>query len=93
MGYVINLVAQAFILGEKQEMFEQALAKAQRGEDNEDDSIRLWQMCGPIRKLYYTVIFILRTPQRRYAFKRASDDSEATSLIPKRDNSTRWNSI
>jgi hypothetical protein len=39
MGHIINLVAQAFILGEKQEMFEQALAKAQRGEDNEQD----WQ--------------------------------------------------
>jgi hypothetical protein len=42
MGHVINLIAQAFILSEKQEMFEQALAKAQRGKDNEDDSIRLW---------------------------------------------------
>ena len=53
MGYIINLVAQAFILGEKQEMFEQALAKAQRDKDNEDDSIRLWQICRPISKLYY----------------------------------------
>jgi hypothetical protein len=63
MAHIINLVAQAFILGEKQEMFEQALARAERGE--EDDSVKLWQLCGPIKKLHYTVVFILRTPQRR----------------------------
>ena len=62
MGHIVNFVAQAFILGEKQEIFEQALAKAQRDEDNDNDSLRLWQICRPIRKLYYTVIFILRTP-------------------------------
>jgi hypothetical protein len=39
MGYIINLVAQAFILGKKQEMFEQALTRAERGE--EDDSVKL----------------------------------------------------
>jgi hypothetical protein len=91
MGHIINLVAQAFILGEKQEMFEQALARAERGE--EDDSVKLWQLCGPIGKLHYTVVFILRTPQRRQAFKRGSDECEATELVPKRDNSTRWNLI
>jgi hAT family C-terminal dimerisation region len=91
MGHIINLVAQAFILGEKQEMFEQALVRAERGE--EDNSVKLWQLCGPIGKLHYTLVFILRTPQRRQAFKRGSDECEATELIPKRDNSTRWNSI
>ena len=55
--------------------------------------MKLWQLCRPISKLYYTVVFILRTPQRRQAFKRGSDECEATDLMPKRDNSTRWNSI
>ena len=72
-------------------MFKQALAKAQRGKDNKDDSIRLWQICRPISKLYYTVIFILYIPQRYYVFKQASNNDEATSLIPRRDNLTRWN--
>jgi hypothetical protein len=93
MGHIVNLVAQAFILGEKQEMFEQALVKAERGEDNQDEAIKFWQLCGPIGKLHYTVVFILRTPQRRHAFKRGSDEHDATTLVPKRDNSTRWNSI
>jgi hypothetical protein len=93
MGHIVNLVAQAFLLGEKQEIFEQALAKANRGDDTEDDAVKLWQLCGPIGKLHYTVVFILRTPQRRQAFKRGSDECEATDLVPKRDNLTRWNSI
>jgi hypothetical protein len=93
MGHIVNLVAQAFLLGEKQEIFEQALAKANRGDDTEDDAVKLWQLCGPIGKLHYTVVFILRTPQRCQAFKRGSDECEATDLVPKRDNSTRWNSI
>jgi hypothetical protein len=93
IGHVINLVAQAFLLGEKQEVFEQALAKAEQGEDEEDKGTKLWQLCGPIGKLHYTVVFILRAPQRRQAFKRGSDECEATDLVPKRDNSTRWNSI
>lgn len=93
MGHIINLVAQAFILGEKQELFEQALAKAERSEDGQDEAIKLWQLCGPIGKLHYTVVFILRTPQRRQAFKKGSDECDATHLVPKRDNSTRWNSI
>jgi hypothetical protein len=93
MGHIVNLVAQAFLLGEKQEIFKQALAKANRGDDTEDDVVKLWQLCGPIGKLHYTVVFILRTPQRRQAFKRGSDECEATDLVPKRDNSTRWNSI
>jgi len=93
MGHIINLVAQAFILEEKAELFEQALAKAERGEDSKDDAVKLWQICGPIGKLHYAVIFILRTPQRRHEFKRGGDACEATELVPKRDNSTRWNSI
>lgn len=92
MGHIINLVAQAFLLGEKQEMFEQALIKAERDQDK-DEAIKLWQLCGPIGKLHYVVVFILRTPQRREAFKSGCNEVEATDLVPKRDNSTRWNSI
>jgi len=92
MGHIINLVAQAFLLGEKQEMFEQALAKAEKDQDK-DEAIKLWQLCGPIGKLHYIVVFILRTSQRREAFKRGGNEAEATALVPKRDNSTRWNSI
>ena len=62
MGHIVNLVAQVFILSEKQEIFKQALAKAQRDKENNNDTLRLWQICGPIRKLHYTVVFILRIP-------------------------------
>jgi hypothetical protein len=93
MGHVIHLVAHAFILGEKAEIFEQALAKTERGEDDQKDAVKLWQLCGPIGKLHYTVVYILRSPQRRQAFKKGNDECEATDLVPKQDNSTRWNSI
>jgi hypothetical protein len=93
MGHIINLVAQAFLLGEKQEVFEQAVARAERDEQGGDEADELYKLCGPIGKLHYTVVFILRTPQRRQAFKRGDKEVEATYLVPKRDNSTRWNSI
>lgn len=91
IGHIINLVAQAFILGEKAEIFEQALTAAERGRD---DEVQLWQLCGPIGKLHYIVVYILKTPQRRQQFKAAGGENyEPTELMPKRDNSTRWNSV
>jgi hAT family C-terminal dimerisation region len=91
MGHIINLVAQAFVLGEKAELFEQAITAAEMGRDEE---VQLWQLCGPIGKLHYIVVYILRTPQRRQQFKvAAGGECEPTELMPKRDNSTRWNSI
>lgn len=35
---------------------------------------RLWQICGPIGKLHYIVVYVLRTPQRRRAFKAGGED-------------------
>jgi hypothetical protein len=91
-GHIINLVAQAFALGEKQTDFEVAL-KAEHQQFDQVGKQRLWQICGPIGKLHYIVVYILRTPQRRSAFKAGDKDLEATEYILKRDNSTRWNSI
>jgi hypothetical protein len=62
-------------------------------QQDKDEPIKLWQLCGPIGKLHYIVVFILRTPQRREAFKSGGQEAEASDLVPKRDDSTRWNSI
>jgi len=91
-GHIINLVAQAFALGEKQTEFEDAL-KAEHQQLDQAGKQRLWQICGPIGKLHYIVVYILRTPQRRRAFKAGGEDCDPTTFVPKRDNATRWNSI
>jgi hAT family C-terminal dimerisation region len=90
LGHIINLVAQAFILGEKKEAFDRALKAC---EDDREEEVKLWQLCGPIGKLHYIVVFILKTPQRRQTFQAGNDDYDPTELVPKRDNSTRWNSV
>jgi hypothetical protein len=64
MGHIINLVAQAFLLSEKQEVFKQAVARAERDEQGGDEADELYKLCRPISKLHYIVVFILRTPQR-----------------------------
>jgi hypothetical protein len=92
IGHIINLVAQAFVLGEKQTEFEEVLHAEQNDLELEGRQ-KLWNICGPIGKLHYIVVYILRTPQRRAAFKRGGEDCDPTTFVPKRDNSTRWNSI
>jgi hAT family C-terminal dimerisation region len=92
MGHIINLVAHAFVLGEKQTEFEEVL-HAERNDLELEGRVKLWNICGPIGKLHYIVVYILRTPQRRTAFKAGGDDCDPTTFVPKRDNSTRWNSI
>jgi hypothetical protein len=91
-GHIINLVAQAFALGEKQTEFENAL-KAEHQQLDQAGKQQLWQICGPIGKLHYIIVYILRTPQRRRAFKAGGEECDPTAFVPKRDNSTRWNSI
>lgn len=92
MGHNINLVAHAFVLGEKQIEFEEVL-HAERNDLELEGRVKLWNICGPIGKLHYIVVYILRTPQRRAAFKAGGEDCNPTTFVPKRDNSTRWNSI
>jgi hypothetical protein len=89
-GHIINLVAQEFVFGGKADIFQQSLAAA--NQDIELDVPKLWELRGPIGKLHYIVVWILRTPQRRKQFARGDETYEAATLVPKRENATRWNS-
>jgi hypothetical protein len=86
-GHIINLVAQEFVFGGKADIFQQSLAAA--NQDIESDVPKLWELRGPIGKLHYIVVWILRTPQRRKQFARGDETYEAATLVPKRENATR----
>jgi len=89
-GHIINLVAQAFMFGAESELFEHTLQAAEQQLNTGGE--KLWKLCGPIGKLHYLVIYIRKTPQRRQQFAAGGDGCDPTELIPRRDNSTRWNS-
>jgi hypothetical protein len=91
-GHIINLVAQAFVFGAQSEIFEQTLEVYEK--QIQDGTIKLWELRGPIGKLHYVVLYILKTPQRLQRFLAGfKDEVSPTDLMPKRDNSTRWNSV
>ena len=98
MGHIINLAAQAFLLGEAPpQVFEAELVIAQQSKDVEAKERELWQKKGPLGKLHNIVKFIRRTPQRRQAFAAIQsvdgfNDKRADKLGVKSDNATRWNS-
>ncbi len=52
----------------------------------------MWKLRGPIGKLHYAVVYIRETPQRRQEFAAGGTDCDPTTLVPKPDNATRWNS-
>jgi hypothetical protein len=91
-GHIINLVAQAFLFGAESEVFVYTLDQLEKQIDEGTIKTKLWKLCGPIGKLHYTVVYIRKTPQRRQEFQAGGTDCDPTTLIPVRDNSTRWNS-
>ena len=91
-GHIINLVAQAFLFGSQSEVFAHTLDQLERQIDEGTIKTKMWKLCGPIGKLHYTVVYIRKTPQRRQEFAAGGPDCDPTTLVPKRDNATRWNS-
>lgn len=91
-GHIINLVAQAFLFGSESEIFAYTLDQLQRQIDDGTIKTPMWKLCGPIGKLHYTVVYIRKTPQRRQEFAAGGPDCDSTTLVPKQDNTTRWNS-
>lgn len=91
-GHIINLVAQAFLFGAESEVFAYTLDQLQRQIDEGLIKTNLWKLCGHIGKLHYIVVYIRKTPQRRQEFQAGGVDCDSTTLVPVRDNTTRWNS-
>lgn len=60
IGYVINLVAQAFVYKAEYELFEETYKAYE--EALEDKTMKLWELRGLINKLHYIIIYIRRTP-------------------------------
>ncbi len=91
-GHIINLVAQAFLFGSDSEVFAHTLDQLQRQIDDGTIKTPMWKLRGPIEKLHYAVVYIRKTPQRRQEFAAGGTDCDPTTLVPKQDNATRWNS-
>ncbi len=100
MGYIINLIAKAFIFGNKSETFEADIAIAKNTNDLEA-AMRLWRKQGAIGKLHNLIRFIRASSQREAMFMDIAESfpSEADELDNGKyhltiidDNRTRWNS-
>jgi hypothetical protein len=99
LGHIINLAAQAFILGKDCEVFSINAEAAERTVNVDSSRLsdlqRIWRAKGPIGKFHNVVTFIRATPQRRQLFaeciRRSSNERDDLTVIL--DNSTRWNSI
>lgn len=100
MGHIINLIAKAFIFGNKSEIFEADIAIAENINDLEA-AMRLWRKQGAIGKLHNLIRFIRASLQREAMFMDIAESfpSEADELDNGKyyltitdDNRTRWNS-
>ena len=67
MGHLINLIAKAFIFGNKSEIFKADIAIAENINDFEA-AMKLWRKQGAIRKLHNFIQFIWALPQRKARF-------------------------
>ncbi len=83
-GHVINLAVQAFLFGQTVDDYEYPENLI---DSPSDAQLNQWRKLGPLGKLHNIVVWITGSPQRIQAFKKHSED-----LMPRRDNSTRWNS-
>ena len=81
-GHVINLVVQAFLFGDRVNDYEDS------GEYDTptEDELESWRKWGPLGKLHNICTWIMGSSQRIQAWKKRS------SLMPRRDQGTRWNS-
>jgi hypothetical protein len=88
LAHVTNLVAKAFLLGEKSEETPDELRVA----EHQEDSGRLatfWQKHGALGRLQNLIRFIRTTPQRRQSFKECLVDSESWKEFNKLEVQTR----
>lgn len=96
IGHIINLAAQALLLGDDYRVFEADLRYAQALGDQQKE-LAAWRKRGPLGKLRNIVEFIQSTPQRREEFLATPisdnlNDSELDKLMAIQDDATRWNS-
>ncbi len=100
MGYIINLIAKAFIFGKKSKTFEADIAIAKNTNDLEA-AMRLWRKQGAIGKLHNLIQFIRALSQREAIFMDIAEfftskadglDNGKYCLTIIDDNRTRWNS-
>ena len=100
MGYIINLIAKAFIFGNKSETFEADMTIAENTNDLEA-AMRLWRKQSAIEKLHNLIRFIRASSQKEAMFMDIEESfhSEADEIdnskyhLPIIDyNRTRWNS-
>ena len=100
IGHIINLIAKAFIFGNKSESFEADVAIAESTNDLEI-AMKLWRKQGVIGKLHNLIRFIRASPQREALFLDIAKpfpstadeiDSHTRHLTVIDDNKTRWNS-
>ena len=100
MGHIINLIAKAFIFGNKSETFEADIAIAENTNDLEA-AMKLWRKQGAIGKLHNLIRFIRASSQREAMFMDISEsfpseadelDNGINHLTIIDDNRTRWNS-
>ena len=84
MGHVINLAVQAFLFGKTVKDYEYS---ENLTESPSDAQLNQWRRLGPLGKLHNINVWIMGSPQRLQSFKKRTG-----GLMPRRDNSTRWNS-
>lgn len=83
-GHIINLAVQAFLFGKTVDDYEYPENLALSPSDAQ---LNQWRRLGPLGKLHNIVMWIMGSPQRMQSFKKRSEGP-----MPRRDNSTRWNS-
>jgi hypothetical protein len=95
IGHILNLVAQALLLGEGVSAFQKELACA-----SAENVFKVWHKKGPIGKLHNLVVYINWNDSRREDFRRAIREAnaqdDAEELLPTieltSDGGVRWNS-
>ena len=99
MGHIINLIAKAFLFGNKSESFEADVAVAEDISDLEG-AMKLWRNQGAIGKLHNVIRFIRASPQRKELFMDLAEavscaqdtlNEKTKNLHVIDDNKTRWN--
>jgi hypothetical protein len=95
IGHILNLVAQALLLGEGVSSFQKELAGA-----SAENVFKIWNKKGPVGKLHNLVAYINWNDSRRDDFRRAireanaQDDGEEHLPVVEltSDGGVRWNS-
>jgi hypothetical protein len=82
LAHIINLVAKAFLLGEKAEKVADELATAERHEDDDEIS-QVWRKHGALGKLQNLIRHIRASTKRRDQFKKCESDKESWKAFNK----------